>query len=257
MPPCAPPFAISAAAMEARRLLPSLRDGGADAATVLAFCGALRVSAVGKLLLTGRPRELFADLERSGQAFAHFVARGGAVPTGLSRPFFDAVACGDTATAATIAGNTPRAFQRGKEYEDDFLHLRFLMDLASAPSRPAAEPLARWQTIAEGPDPRLDCCLALDVGDAAALDRALRAMVDADRTADAGLAAEGRLDPDEAVTTVHVHVEGLAIVRLATQRGIPVAGELPRVPSLARRVDLRTPLTADAWRHIEDLGFVA
>lgn len=258
MSPCPPPFAISAAALGARHALPSLRDGTADVAMALAYCRWMRIAAVGKLLLTGRPRELFADLERSAQAFAHFVShRSGTVAAGRAAPFFDAVACGDAGSAAAIARGTARTWQQGQEYEDDFVRMRFLMDLHTSDEATSAERLARCVELLEAPDPRLGCCTALRDRDAAALDRSLRAASAAERAADEELSIEGRLDPDEAVTTAHVYCEGLAIVQLAERHGIAVARELPRIPSLARRLDLRTPLAPNAWQDVEDLGIVA
>lgn len=260
MAPCPPPFAIGAALLTARDLVRTLRSGAADADTLLEYCRAMRIAGVGKLLLTARPRELFADLERAGQALAWYLGPGrGRLPTGRATPFFDAVACGDGATAGAIANAAARQWTPGAEYEDDFLYLRFLMDLVAPTVAPATAgaALVRWADLAETLDPRLDCCLALRDGDSAGFDRAVRHLVLGDRAADEELAGEDRLDPDAAATTAHVHVEALALVFLAQRRGLEVADELPHVPALARRLDLRTPLAAGAWQEVEALGIVA
>ncbi len=258
MHPCPIPFAIGASLSTAKALVPAVEGGTADLATALELSRAMRIAATGKLLLSGRPREFFGDLQRSAQAFAHWTRGVTHAPaTGRATPFFDACACGDLAAIRQIAAATARQWSRGQEYEDDFLYLRFLMDLVAGDAAPDPGWLTRFTAIAVAPEPRLACCHALQDRDATALAAALRELVARDTEALDELAAEDRLDPDEAATTAMVSIEGLALVQIAARLGVTCPDELPRIPSLARRVDLHQPLAAAAWREVEVLGIVA
>lgn len=255
MQPCPLPFAIGAAARAARSLVPALVDGKADLHAALDYCRAMRIGAIGKLLLTARPAEFFGDLSRAVQAFTHF-AKGARVPAGKASPLLDALACGDFAAAAAIGDAASVVHDPRVEYEDDFLYFRTLADLAAGRA-PGDSCVARSTELRGAPDSRIDCCLALLQRDPAAFERSLRALVAHEALVFAELAAEERLDPDEEVTVATISVEGLALVQLAQRAGIAVAAELPRLPSLARRTDLRPELRADAWRHVEVFGLVA
>lgn len=258
MQPTLPTFAVVAADSEARALLPRLLTAKATLADVLAFGRLLRITATGKLLLTAQPAVLFADLERSALAMVAFLNRAGrdGVPASTAHAFFDAVACGANDAAKAIAAAARQTWEPSAEYEDDFLYARYLMDLHAGIERAAIAPiLARYEVVLDGADdPRLDLCSALHARDSAAFERGLTQLVERLFTEYEERVGDDTLHPDEAVTTSLVSVEGLALVQLAHRESLTIGDDHLLLPSLARRIDLRSPLAPDQWQQLPPHG---
>lgn len=245
---------IKNAGLALEKAIPLLIAGRSTVRGALGIALQLRWMGIARLLATGTPEELFAELSRGARAFLFFLERAGELDKVTSRadPFFDAIACGDDDAAARIVRASRATWHEGKEYEDDFLHAWYLMRrFAAAPDPELGALLDRWDAVLEGnDDPRLDLCRALQARDQDAFDDALEAVVEEKQLATARLAEADRLPPEDAATTAHLSVELLAVLRLAEAAGLRVPEEVPLAPSVARRLDLATLPGPDDWRSI-------
>lgn len=151
----------------------------------------------------------------------------------------DAIAAQAWDIAAEIAAGTPRAWAARNEYEADFAHTMALMALLPGAPAAAAEPaLAAFVTALDGDaDPTMPVLAALAAGDQAAFDAAFDDLVLARE--DAARAERARIEDDATFATRHLHIPGLALLRLAARRGLEARERPPLCPAVA----LRAPLT--------------
>ncbi|MBU8896803.1 immunity 49 family protein [Corallococcus sp. M34] len=189
-------------------------------------------------------RGFFAHLTRSAEARRQLLmtARQGGRNgrfTGTShlQPFCDALASGHDALARELARLSSRVWLQEEEYEEDFLYAHFLHLLVLEDFHPTAAHQAlldRWGRLESAPDARRAVCHALMSQDAEAFDAALEAR-GREHEAHCDELAALRLAPSaEARTLRLVFVEGLALLRLATARGLPTRREYRLMPALAR-----------------------
>ena len=219
-----------------------------------------RRMAVGSLLLAGEPRSFFTYLSKSARAFLHFVRQAPDEEHATSKceAFFDAVACRDADCAEALARGARATVNASLEYEDDFVHLRFLMDLWLGEVQPDALEvrLQRWAEVADGPDPKLAMCRALVERDqgafSSALGEALEEIVDETaRKRDADT-----LHPDDASTIAHVSTRALAWLEFAEKAGLQFASEVALAPACARLFHRLQPVDPESWRHLENFRSV-
>jgi len=241
--------------LELEEAIPDLVARRLDLRGCLAACLDYRRMGIAKLLMSGLPDEFFADLARSARAFLYFLegCDDGAKVTSRAEPFFDAIACRDVDGAMRIARASRPAWQEGREYEDDFLYVWFLMQrfAVRAVAAELEAILARWELVLEGNrDVRLDLCRALLRGDQEAFDEALETLIAGRQRELAELLEAERCLPEDVPTTAKVWVELLALLRLAEEAGLRTPLELPLAPSVARRVDRARLPAADDWRGV-------
>jgi hypothetical protein len=214
-------------------------------------CLLYRRIGTGLLLMSGDPEGLYENLHKSSQAYLHFleVAAPSERLTSRAVPFFDAVACRNVSGAERIARASPDRANEGREYEEDFLYMRTLMErfYLNAPADLLEERLARFEELSPD-DPRLQLCRSLIGADQEEFDEALELCI-ADKAERLALSeAEERLHPDDAPTVACVSTEVLAWLELAEQTGLSTVGEHRFAPSVARRYDRVRVLPEDSWR---------
>jgi hypothetical protein len=249
------PVFRSNAAVDAAALLPEILGSGVTLKAALAFSEACRVRGIAGLLLDGVPGSLHRELCRSGRAMLDVLGR---LPperqaTARCAPFFDAVAAGDHACAQGIAARARTTWNGDEEYEDDFLYVHVLMDrfYRGADAAACAPALQRWEEVLEGAaDPRLAVARALAQRSAADFPEALREVLDHERARFRRMARRGALTEEREATEAHVCVEGLALIRLARQAGLPTPKDAPGVPSIALR-DLPPAFDGDGWQSLD------
>ncbi|WP_164012405.1 Imm49 family immunity protein [Pyxidicoccus trucidator] len=162
--------------------------------------------------------------------------------------FMDALAAGQLGLASELARLTTDRHEPTQEYEEDFLLHHFLHQLAGAAVE--LQPLlARWEAVV-GTDItcHLELCQALHTRDSQRFNRALKDAI----TQRAAAFKEQKNDSgpkDAALTEAHVHITGLALIRLAELRDMETLHEYPTLPRLARIPPGRTPPPADSWLH--------
>ncbi|WP_437274746.1 hypothetical protein WME90_26205 [Sorangium sp. So ce375] len=218
------------------------------------LCAAFRQRAVCTLLLLGQVRRFQQDLMRSGGAFLYYLPRAPEDEkiTSQAKPLLDAIGAGAWGCASRIAAHSRMAWNADREYQEDFLYIEFLMQhffLGASPAESEAT-LARCEAALQGADrTRLDICLAFVKGDEGLLDSSLRALLD--RRADnvEGAIARGAL-PEEVWSWLrYFSSEGLALLRLADEKGFRLSGTYQHVPEVARRA-APLPFDPDVWRAL-------
>jgi len=217
---------------------------------VIDLCRSYRRLAIAILLYSCERDEFLGYLFRSGRLLAHQLP---GVPTAeqvTSRlgGFFDAVAVRDFDTARAIAqaASTTRS---PREYEEDFLFTRFLMDrfFLGMDDTAADQMLAQYATCLQGAaDIRLEICRALHSEDADAFHNALSQYLDERETAYARKTVRESALPEEIATEGKLCVEGLALVVLAETLGMETERDYLFIPSLAR-ADGPPNQPDDAW----------
>lgn len=162
--------------------------------------------------------------------------------SGRVDPLLDAIAAQDFATARQIAASSPRDWQRGHEYEDDYCYAQIVHGLIAPPGSGAdPSPLfQRFESVLDGaPDARLDVTRALARRDQPAFETAFEALI-ARRTEqiEADMARK-RIEDPPVIAERQVYVEGLAMLRIAERLGLNTQTEYLYCPSMAR-VPMRT-----------------
>ncbi|RKG84534.1 Imm49 family immunity protein [Corallococcus terminator] len=249
------PVFLSNADVELHQLIPFLAAGTLEGQEVfLRACRGYRARGCAAFFLSGRALNLHLDLQRSGAAYAAYTVHGleGDKVTSHAEPFFDAVGCGDEATARLIARHASGEFKPDRELLEDFLYVRLLMQRFSLESTSAevASTLAAFEAaVEEGPESsRLGVCRALLARDGDAFHAAFQVLSDEHRAWYEDGFRAGRLPEERWALDGCLFIEGLALLRLAQSVGIPIASEYPLIPSLTLALP-KLVHSADAWRE--------
>lgn len=157
--------------------------------------------------------------------------------SGRYEPLLDAIAAGDFELARHIAELSPKDWQRGHEYEDDYCYAqifhRFVQEIP--PEQEIPPLLTQLEAYMEGqPNARLDVCRALFEKNQTAFDDALDALLNEREAKIIADKERGQLEDPIVIANRLVFVEGLAILRLAERRGLKTQPEYRYCPSLAR-----------------------
>lgn len=247
------PIAVKNSGVALEDLVPQVSAAPPRLKYYLHICLLYRRVAVGSLLMSSDPEPFYASLFKSSRAFLHFLttAPDDEKVTSKSEPFFDAIACRDRDGALAIARASRASLATGREYEEDFFYMRFLMErfFLGTPEDALRRTLDDWTTLTEAnPDQRLELCRALLDGDQAAFDSALTTGIEQRQGRIQKQRDRESLNPDEAATLAHVSTEVLAWLELAELAGLNVTPEHPLAPAVARlfhRVRFPSP---DSWR---------
>lgn len=208
-------------------------------------CAKLRTLAIISLVEQGRHQVFTHNLVRSGRCRQSYLQRlqasGQADRHDASsriEPFFDAVAAADFALARQIVALSPRDWRKGHEYEDDYCHAQ----IAHAVLAPVADVartqslFKRWETVLDGqPDARLPVLRALVQRDVDGFDAAFEGLVQAHTDALDAERARARIEEYDVIALRQLYVEGLALLRMATQLRLKTQAEYRYCPSLARQ----------------------
>lgn len=208
-------------------------------------CAKLRTAAIITLLSRADAQGFGHNLVRSGRCRVSFLERAHGCSkapyhAAASRvgPFFDAVAAGDFTLARRIVALSPTEWHAGQEYEDDWCRAQ----LAHASIAPVCDValaqglLERWERVLGGRDDAwLPLMRALALRDGAGFDAAFEGLLDQREREIAAEKARARIDEPVSAAAREVYVEGLAVLRIATQLGLPTQGEYRFCPSLARQ----------------------
>jgi hypothetical protein len=139
---------------------------------------------------------------------------------------------------ADIERLTPADFRPPDEYEDDYCYAQIVQRLCreTVPEEELPPLLERFRRYLDGDDnPRLPVCEALVARDERQFAEAFDDFLTGFEARIQKDIARGQLEDVHVLAQRHVSVEGLAILRLATRRGIPTEREYLYCPSLARR----------------------
>ena len=213
----------------------------------------LRTVAIIQLLSHGDVDRFAHNLIRSGRCRVSYLQRaraaGGDRHQASARidAFHDAVAAADFALARQIAALSPAEWREGFEYEDDHCcaQLSFAVIAVAADVARTQALFERWEQALEGrPDARLPVLRALVQRDAEAFGPAFEALVQARAAQIAAEQARARIEEPGLLAGWQIWIEGLALLRLATQLKLPTQDEYRYCPSLARQVS-RQPLAAE------------
>ena len=197
------------------------------------------------LLLTMQPAGFHRNLFFSGCTRRYFLRRDQDEPRTMIRhraisrtdAFFDAIAAGAMDVATEIARLSPDNWIPSGEYEDDFCYHAFLHHFVSGLPQPAAarqdELLERFAAALEGASsPRLNVCQALRTRDAETFHAAFADLLD-ERSAEYAERKQQSAVDMTIEPRYSIFVEGLALLWIAAQIGIPVDSEYPGCPSIA------------------------
>jgi hypothetical protein len=200
-----------------------------------------RLAASGRAYLAFLPRVRWGELRKPYELCAS-----------RADPFFDALAAGDVDGAAEIGRlSAPRWFD-GDEYEEDFAWVRCLMALlgdGKATSPDLEQHLATLhRSAAETDEQKVALCDALHSRSQDDLDEAFAAHARARQDAVREERKNPVVEPSWLATEAYVDVEALALVRLATLRGLRPPADLRFAPRAARNARLVRVPAANDWR---------
>lgn len=180
----------------------------------------------GNLVASGHARRAFLRRCAQRQYADHYLAFS------RSGSMLDAIAGDDMGLAAEIFRMSPTSFRKGDEYEDDFSWQRLLgLLLGGVPRHAIAAALSALDAAADGGGSRLGVAKALVAGDPEGFGEAFESLLE-ERAAE--VEDDDSTDEDVvAAAGAQVFIEGIAVLKLARQLGIPIEPEYPMCPTLA------------------------
>ena len=245
-----PVFAENAVYLLERRVA-ALGTARLDRENALAIAGDYRILGICHLLRWAVPDRCLDSFHRGGRAYLSWLRRAAYAEqeTGNGWPFFDAVAAGDGAAATEIARLARADHHPGREYEDDFLYIHFLMSLfyLSVDEDRCQQILDRYEQVLDGADDfRFEISMGLLDRDSARFEEGLRLLLEHHEAY--FLKMNEMMPPEKLETEGKICVEGLALVLLAEKRGLAVQDDYLFVPStLRQRVTI--DYADDNWRN--------
>lgn len=234
-------------------LLSPVLSGAVDHRAMLYFCTMFRRIGIAHHFSTGTTAHFYGSLFNSGRAYLAYLEQCDEDDKCTSRatPFFDAAACRDDEGAKNIA-TLARRTVNPVEYEEDFLYVDFLMSLFFREETPdkLKATLDRYEAVLAGDeDTRLFICQALFEKDQGKFDDSLHRFLEELELANEEAMEKESMDPDHALTTAKLSVEGLALVVLAQKAGLSVEDDYLYIPSSVSRAFLPQLPDADAWKQ--------
>lgn len=211
----------------------------------LAICRLLREHAIDE----------FAHLmAKAGHARLDLLQHAGAHPSqrsiGNDLGFGAALTAGDLATAKQIADLAPGSHLAGVEYEDDFLWQRTLQLVLLGRDDEAQVAVTRWREVLDGePSGQLEACVGLLGDDGVAFSRSFGELIRHRQRQLQRYRGALSFSSERFATEGHVFVDGLAVLRLAGQRGLHGPDEAEMVPAAAIVPLGRSLPPRDAWRQ--------
>jgi hypothetical protein len=213
----------------------------------------LRALAIIQLLVNEDSDGFHHNLIRSGMvrlAFLRRLQQAGIEAnhhgvSGRYEPVLDLIVAGQFDSADQIGRLSPLEWRQGHEYEDDYCYAQILFLLIAEPlSFGNVEALAsRFGNALDGkPDARIDVCLSLARGSPSDFEEAFEKLLKQRTVAIEADKARAETVTPEVTALRAVYIEGLAMLQLATRRGIKTEREYLYCPSLAR-VPMRVPFT--------------
>ncbi len=215
------------------------------ARSVLELGTKFRALAVMQLLHEGNHNIFLHNLARSGRLRLLYLQRKAAESPGIHihlsgaswfDPLVNSIAALDLSTAREIGLLQSPDIHPG-EYEDDhhYGHLLGKLVQDSVPELELTAHLAAFEAFLDGDSsPRYDAMRAIVERDQSDFDDAIAAFIDAFRTGIEEAKARGEFENQITLAQREVCVEALALLRLATLRGLSTADEYDFCPALAR-----------------------
>ncbi|MDG9669606.1 immunity 49 family protein [Hahella sp. CR1] len=251
------PIAIKNTGMSLEDIVPHLPKEEPKLQYYTYTCTLFRRLAAGELLITDNPKPFYKQLCHSANAFIYFLERAPEEEqaVSLALPFFDAIACGYEEGARRIAELSTNKLNPRKEYEEEFLYTRILMEhfyLQTDPKK-IEERLEEFSGYSDDNyDPHYALCQALLDKDQVAFDEALKECIQK-RLDDIEKIDADSMDPHvsaEAATTAHVSTEVLAWLILAERQGLTTSEEVSLAPSTARLLRLAELPQREEWKVV-------
>ncbi len=225
--------------------LAELRKGRVKSQHVLDLSRMYRRMGCGALLSGGDTESFFQALFLAADAYLQLLERKDLQPEladpydlarGRAEPLLDALALGDADLVRRIDARAETQYREGMEYEEDYWFFTLLPRLLSpSVGEPEArEALGQLEQSLQGiVYPRYNALVALVRGDLAGFEQALESLTRAweaqmERDADSELG-----NPYALATESGVFVEGIALVRVAQARGLPIREKYPLIPAAA------------------------
>lgn len=243
-----------------RKAIDEVLSGRMDATRMGEVCQRYRMLAACSLFRTGLGDALTTHLCHSANAHLHFLSVTSQVVLATqSLPvLWDACAAGNWGLAASIARRVVSDRDENREYEDDFVYCRFLVEaiLAWVPDgrRDVGEPGAVLQRLTEvlagAEDVRVEICTALQGQNSELFNTAVSAYMEQKESEFQNLRAADAVDLEAAVSVERLSVEGLALVALADLRGMETHSDYLLIPSLARAKPGQSFPDAFDWRAV-------
>lgn len=211
---------------------------------------------IGEFLMTNDPLPMFKHLQSGIQAYIEFLEHAEEPEKATSKleVLFDAVCIGDMDAVKRLAHLAPRQVNPRKEYEEDFLYTRILLDVFGLDKtqddvQPMMDEFEAFH--ADNTDDRFDLVTALLEKSEPLFQETLEVLID-ERVEH----YKGDFDlysgkQEEAAIMSHVSTEVIAWLKLAQRQGIALHGEYAMAPSSAIATVALPPLAPRSWRAID------
>ena len=211
---------------------------------------------IGEYLISNNATSMFSMLQLGVQSYIEFLEKAEDSEKAISRivTFFDAVCCQDKKAMADLALLAPRQLNPRKEYDEDFLYMRILMDIFGlGKNREDVQVmLDEYEAFhRENTDERFNIIIALLEKDSKGFHESLEVLISEclERYTDGGDLYKGTLE--EAAILSHLSTEIITWLWFARFQNIDLNNEYALAPSSSMQDYDAAPLTEGAWRSPE------
>jgi len=243
---------IENAAFASQRMLYPLENGELDNVGIQELCSFFRQHALCSYYLYHDSSILFSDLMKSAAAYIYFLENTSSNQIILSRakPFYDAICGGYFDAAEKISKLSPFIWHKDKEYEDDFLFIKFIMQLFFSDAVKEDLDLTLDALNGELTDENLfrgDICRSLIDKNGELFRDSLDILVQTRK------AKIEKMIEDEAIAEEYwswmryFSSEATALVKLAEKMGLELDSVIEDVPSILRE-DSGVSFREDSWK---------
>lgn len=211
---------------------------------------------IGEYLITDNTQPMFDMLQLGIQSYIEFLEKAEDSEKAISKMivFFDAACCQNKNAMEKLAQLAPQQINPRKEYDEDFLYLRILMDIfgLGKTRQDVQTMLDEYEEFHNAyPDERFNLIIALLDKDDKAFHNSLELLTSErlGRYAKGGDLYEGTLE--EAAILSDISTEVMAWLWFARFQNINLKSEYALAPDSAMQASQSTPLVEGAWRSCE------
>lgn len=237
-----------------KTLIPTMTKKGLDRQNIQKLCGSFRQRGACTFFDTGTSQAFWINLMQSAGAYLEYLKheKEEQKVTSLGNGFYDAIGIGFWECARDIARESRMTWNPSYEYEDDFLFVQFLMKhfFLDAEDQECQQIIDQHQIVAEGKDQlHRDFCLSFLKGDQGLFEKSIHLFLKQRRDKIEEMVEEERIPEEDWSWLRYFSGTGLALIKLAEQKGFQTGRDYLHIPEALRRIH-NFPFDFEAWKKL-------
>lgn len=234
--------------------IPALVKAELDHKQIYTMCLTFGQHGVCSLLLEGNTDNFYLRAMQSAGSYLHYLrgADDAGKVTSHTKGLYDAIGCGYWELAEEIARHSRHTWHTGREYEEDFLFVFFLMKhaLLGGTEEELRDIIQAHDQVTEGEDiAHRDMCVSLLEKDSELFDTSLRDLLTARQERVEAMVQREAISEEDWSWLRYYSSEGWALLKLGERAGIETGKDYLHVPESIRGESV-FELDANAWQSL-------